>query len=418
MSTDWLSASVSNVFGLATSNQNSPSARAQYAQYAIAQASTFLSSGNKVGAINAFKKAAALDPNNTTANDYLGRLYLSQGNTKEAIAAYKQLVRIQSNSTTKDTSSNAPTLSAATISLGNAYLQDKQYDQSEKQFLAAAKSDPRNPLAPYTLGQQYISQGRFDEALTQLNKAKNLAPNDGNVYYALGAAYNGQGNYMDAVTALRTSIELKPNFPAANYELGIAYNGLNYNEGVQQQQTILNSSDANYASQLDAATRPQIVGIDGSDRQNTLYNTVLGPRTPLTIIGPTELATPGSSKTVSTVIQFSKEMNLTSVTNIANWSISRGNTTQSGFYNTLIPINSRDVKIPPTPLSVTYDPTTLKAVVNFRLSQNSTGDALIDPKHLVFTFNGVDSNGQAMDQTANSIDGAAEAPFGPLSTLA
>jgi hypothetical protein len=187
---------------------------------------------------------------------------------------------------------------------------------------------------------------------------------------------------------------------------------------VQQQQAILNSSDANYASQLAAATKPQIVSIDGSDRRNTLYNTVLGSRTPLTTIAPSELKTPGSSKMVSTVIQFSKAMNSGSVTDISNWSISRGNTTQSGFYNSLIPTNSRDAKIPPIPTSVTYDPATQKAVVNFRISQNSSGDAWIDPKHLVFTFNGKDSSGQTMDQTANSIDGAATAPFGPLSTLA
>jgi Flp pilus assembly protein TadD len=416
MSSDWLSSVVSNVFGVTATSQTSQTT--PYAQYAIAQASTFLSSGNYDGAINAFKKAVTLDQNNTTANDYLGRIYLSQGKTKEAITAYKRLVSIQSNLATKDTSTNAPTLAAATISLGNAYLQDKQYDQSEKQFKAAAKLDPRNPLPPYTLGQQYIAQGRFDEALTQLNKAQKLAPNDGNVFYALGAAYNGQGNYMDAASALQTSIQLKPKFPAANYELGIAYNGLNYTEGVQQQQAILNSSDANFASQLAAATKPQMVSIDGADKQNTLYNTVLGSRTPLITIAPSELATPGSSKIVSTVIQFSKDMDYSSITNITNWSISRGNTIQSGFYNSSIPINSRDAKIPPIPLSVTYDSTTQKAVVNFRLSQNSNKDALIDPKHLVFTFNGKDASGQTMDQTANSIDGAATAPFGPLSTLA
>lgn len=416
-SLDWLSASTSDPFGITAASQNAQSNRAQYAQYAIAQAATSLSAGNNDQAIAAFKKALAFDPNNTTASNYLGKIYLSQGKNDEAIIAYKQLVRIQSDQTTQDTSTSAPTLEDAKISLGNAYLQAKQYGQSEEQFKAAAKLAPKDPLPLYTLGQQYLSQGRLDEALTQLQQAKTLAPKDGNVYYALGSIYNAQGNYMDAAIALQTSVQLKPNFPAANYELGVAYNGLNYNDGVQEQQTILNSSDASLASQLSAITKPQIVGIDATNSQNTLQNTVWGPNTPLWVLDPV-LTTPESFKTFSTVIQFSKDMNYDSVTNIANWSISRGNNTQSGFYNNYVPISSKDAKIQSMPISVTYNSTTNEATVKIQLSQNSNGNATIDLKHLVFSFNGEDTAGQTMDQTANAIDGSASAAFGSVDTLA
>ncbi len=403
--------------GLSSASQSAQSSRAQYAQYAVAQAANALSSGNNDKAIAAFKNAVALDPNNTASYNYLGKIYLSQGKNKDAINAYKQLVRIQSNQATKDTSTNAPTLEAATISLGNAYLQAKQYDLSEQQFKSAAKLQPRDPLPPYTLAQQYLTQGRLGEALTQIQKAQKLAPNDGNIFYALGSIYNAQGNYLDAAQALQTSIQRKPNFPAANYELGVAYNALNYTEGVQQQLKILNSSDANLASQLTQITKPQIVGIDSENRQNTLKNNALGANTPLFVLDPT-LIVPNSSQTVSTVIQFSKDMNYESVTNVANWSISRGNTTQSGFYNNSMPISSKDARIPPMPVSVTYDATKREAIVKLRLNQNSSGDAKIDPNHIVFTFNGKDASGQSMDQTANAIDGYANAPFGSIDTLA
>jgi Flp pilus assembly protein TadD len=414
-SSNWLGSMSSDPMGLAAANQSAN--RAQYAQYAIAQASTALSDGNNDKAIVAFKKAVALDPNNTTAYNYLGKLYLSQGKTADSIKAYKELVRIQSNVSTKDTSSNAPTLEAATISLGNAYLQAKQYTQSEQQFKAAAKLAPKDPVPPYTLGQQYLSQGRLDEALTQIKKAQTLSPKDGNVYYALGSIYNAQGNYMDAALALQTSLQLKSDFPAANYELGVAYNGLNYSEGVQEQQSILVSSDSSLASQLSAIARPQIVGIDSSSTQNTLNNTVWGPNTPLWAID-TSLITPDSSSTVATVIQFSKDMNYDSVTNVSNWSISRGKSAQAGYYNNSMPLSSKDAVVSPLPLSVTYNSYTGEAIVRFKLNQNSNGDAKIDPKHLVFTFNGKDASGQTMDQTANSIDGYASAPFGSIDLLA
>jgi hypothetical protein len=276
---------------------------------------------------------------------------------------------------------------------------------------------PKDPVPPYTLGQQYLSQGRFDEALTQIKKAQALSPKDGNVYYALGSIYNAQGNYMDAALALQTSLQLKSDFPAANYELGVAYNGLNYSEGVQEQQTILDSSDTSLASQLSAITRPQIVGIDSSSTQNTLNNTVWGPNTPLWAIDPS-LITPESSSTVATVIQFSKEMDYDSVANVANWSITRGKGAQAGYYNNSMPLSSKDAVVSPLPLSVTYNSYTGEAIVRFKLNQNSTADAKIDPKHLVFTFNGKDSSGQTMDQTANAIDGYASAPFGSVDLLA
>ena len=416
MSSDWLSASSSDPMGLAAANQYTQN-RASYAEYAISQAATALSDGNNDRAVTAFKHAAALDPNNTTAYNYLGQIYLSQGKNDDAIKAYAQLVRIQSNQSTEDTSDDAPTLEDALMGLGNAYLSAKQYTQSEKQFKAAAKIAPKDVLPVYTLGQQYLTQGRLDESLEQLQKAKTLAPKDGNVYYALGSVYNAQGNYMDAAVALQSAVQLKSDFAEANYQLGVAYNGLNYTEGVQEQQTILNSSDATLASQLSAITRPQIVGIDSSNSRNTLYNTVWGANTPLWAID-SSLITPGTSAEVSTVIQFSKDMDRDSVVNVSNWSISRGKSAQAGYYNNSMPLSSKDAIVAPMPISVTYNSYSGEAVVTFRLNQNSNGDAIIDPKHLVFTFNGEDASGQSMDQTANAIDGYAAAPFGTIDMLA
>ena len=414
---DWLSAAATDTLGLTAANQIAQTSRAQSAQYAIAVASSALSDGNYDKAIKAFKTAVAFDPENTTAYNYLGKIYLSQGKNDEAIKSYKQLVSIQSNLSTKDTSTNAPSLEEATISLGNAYLQAKKYDQSEKQFKAAAKLAPKDPVPVYTLGQQYLTQGRLDEALTQLQKAKALSPKDGNIYYALGSVYNAQGNYLDAALALQTSIQLKPDFPDANYELGVAYNGLNYTEGVQEQQTILNSSDYSLASQLSTITKPQIVGFDETNSRTTFFTSILGPGTPVWTFD-TSLITPNSSKLVTTTIQFSKDMDCDSVTNVVNWSISRGNNSESGYYNNTLPISGSDAVITPMPESVTYDSITGEAFVSFRLKQNSSGNAMIDPKHLVLTFYGKDSSGQTMDLTANSIDGYASAPFGSVDTIA
>ena len=407
----------SDALGLTAAYQTAQDNRLQIAQYAIAQAATDLSNGKNDQAITAFKKALAFDPNNTTAYNYLGQLYLSSGDTTNAIKSYQQLVRIQSSTTLKDTSTTAPTLEAATLGLANSYLQAQQYDQSEQQFKAAAKLNPQDPIPPYTLGQQYLTQGRLDEALTMIQQAQKLSPNDGNVFYALGSIYNAQGNYSDAATALQTSIQLKPNFPSANYQLGVAYNGLGYSDGVQEQLTILNSSDATLAAQLTSIIKPKITSIDTTNPANKL-NAIFGPNTQLYIMDPSKLIAPNSSATLSTVIQFDSDMDVSSVMNTTNWKISMGNSPQSGYYNDSMPLSSTDTPILPTPVSVTYDSVSKEATVNFQVSQNSKGNATIDPQHIVFTFNGVDTAGQSMDQTANATDGAAISAFGSVNTFA
>ena len=409
---DWLSTSYagSDPLGLTAAAQAVQDNRAQLAQFAIAQAATSMSAGKNDEAISAFKKALAFDANNTTAYNYLGQLYLAKGDTANAINSYQQLVRIQANPNSQDTSSSAPSLEAATLGLANSYLQGKQYTQSEQQFKAAAKLDPTDPVPPYTLGQQYMTQGRYSEALTQLQQAGKLSPNDGNVYFALGSVYNAQGNFSAAATALQTSIQLKPNFPSANYQLGIAYNGLDNQTGVQQQLTILNNTDGNLANQLTAAIKPTMVGFDISNPANT-FNPFLGAGSSLLAQNPSGFLAPNSSQMVSAVIQFSSDMDLDSITNPGNWTIAMGNSSQAGYYNDMMPLSGNDATIPMEPVSVTYDGTSNEATVNFQLNQNSTGDATIDPQHVVFTYKGQDTAGQAMDPNADSIDGGTDVGF-------
>lgn len=415
MSSNWLSSMTTDSLGLTTAVESAQTYRAQYAQYAVAQGTTALSDSNYDGAIAAFKKAVALDSNNTTAYNYLGKIYLSQGNTDEAIKAYKQLVRIQSNTSTRDDSSSAPTWEESVISLGNAYLQAKKYDESETQFKLAERLSPSDPVPYYTLGMQYCDQDRLGEAMSQMQKAKTLSPSDGNVYYGLGKIQNAQGNYSDAVTSLQKALELKSSFPAANYELGVAYNALNYTDGVEEQLTILENSDTTLASQLSAIIKPQIESIDTSSSLST-FNSALGAGTPLWFLD-SSLTTANSSKIFSVVIQFNKDMDAESITNVANWSITRGNNAYSGYYNDLMAVTSNEAQLSYVPLSVSYDTTTYEATVQFRLAQNSSGTAKIDPKHIVFTFNGKDIYGQTMDLTANAIDGySSDEAFGSVDT--
>ena len=58
---------------------------------------------------------------------------------------------------------------------------------------------------------------------------------------------------------------------------------------------------------------------------------------------------------------------------------------------------STEVKVPMYPIGVYYNEEDMTATVRFRLTQNDAGDGTIDPSHIVFSFKGMDADGNAMD---------------------
>ena len=373
------------------------SQRANLAQYAIQQAAYYLQNNNNDSAIKEFKKALAFDPENDTAHTYLGNIYLAQGKTKDAIKEFKESVRLQ------------PLSVNALTNLGNAYIQDKNYTEAEKSLKNAARMDPLNPLPAYTLGHLYLNTDRLNEAEVQFKKAQKISPKDGNVYYSLGMLYNKQGKYEDAVANLQKSLTYKKDYAAANYELGVAYDGLGETDKAQQQLSILNSSDVTLAQDLRyAINKPKMISMDTSKSGG--FVELLGAGTPLWALDPS-LIVPDSSKEFSITFTFSNQMDLTSVTNPLNWSITRAKGAESGYYNNSAPVSSKEVSIPKFPLSVTYNDLTQEATIKFRLNQNSDGTATIDPSHLVFSFKGKDAAGRSMDTSNDEFDGYALKAF-------
>jgi tetratricopeptide (TPR) repeat protein len=373
------------------------SQRANLANYVIQQAARYLQNKNQDAALKEFKKALAFDSENYTAHQYIGNIYLSQGKTKEAIKEFKENVRLQ------------PLSVNSLVDLGNAYIQDKNYTEAEKSLKKAARMDPLNPVADYTLGHLYLNTDRLNEAEAEFKKAQKVSPKDGNVYYSLGMLYNKQGKYEDAAKNLEKALTLKKDFPAANYELGVAYDGMGETEKAQNQLSILNSSDYSLAQDLKyVINKPAIVSMDTSKSGG--FVELLGAGTPLWALDPTLLA-PDSSKEFSITFTFSEKMDIASVSNPINWSITRAKGGTAGYYNNTMPVTSKEVSIPKFPLSVTYNDLTNEATIKFRLNQNSDGTATIDPSHLVFSFKGKDASGRTMDSAADEIDGHALKAF-------
>ena len=373
---------------------------ANIAQRDILAAANYLKRGDNENALKQFKRALAVDPKNSTALTYIGNINLSLNRNAEAIKSFKQLVTVD------------PSSADSQVKLGNAYLQDKQYAESEKVFRRAASLDRTNVVPVYTLGQQYLNTGRLKEAEEQLLKAQRLAPADSHVYQALGSLYNKEGKYTEAINVLKTAIRLKSNYPDANYELGVAY----YNNG-QKQQAQSQLSTLKQSNQTLAADLSLIINkakISSWDAGDVNFNASLGANSQVWLLDPVNLTAANSSKTFSVKIRFDTGLDAKEAIKTTNWLITKAKGGAGGYYNNSINGNSsgKDAVVSKTPISVAYDPTTRTATLNFSVSQNATGDATIDPKHLVFSYLGNDAYGRKLDPLANEIDAyASGTPF-------
>lgn len=342
-------------------------------------------------AVAAFKQATAYAPDNVDAYNYLAKAYLKQGKTTESINAYKislSLDRSQSDIHTE---------------LGNVYFSEKRYSEAEASFKTAARFNPSDNLAPYTLGQLYLQTERYAEAENQFKKVIRMTPKDGNVYYALGTTYNKMERFDDAVSQLEKAVNLKKDFALARFELGTAYLGLDRKEDAEGQLAILKDLDSSlYANLKQDLTYPKISLYDAS---KSTFNPNLGAGTPLAFLSA-DLLYPNASKDFTMTFQFNSDMDVSSVMNISNWSITKATGGEAGYYNngvTLYP--EKEAVISPLPKNVMYDATTSQATVTFSIAQDPYGTAVIDPKHLVFKFSGTDLDGKKMDSSADQYNG-------------
>ena len=180
----------------------------------------------------------------------------------------------------------------------------------------------------------------------------------------------------------------------------------------QKQVDIVTRLDAAQGALLQATlAQPKFVAAGGGEIDNFSASLAAGTDL-LGMLGVNATTTlPNKSKEFSLTFYFDSEMDTESVQDASNWSITKASGGAAGYYNNLLPVVPTEAYIPQNPTSVIYNPEKRSATVTFLLSQNSTGDATIDPSHMVFKFSGTDARGKVMDPTADEFDGAAQVPF-------
>jgi tetratricopeptide (TPR) repeat protein len=147
-------------------------------------------------AIEAYKHAIRLAPNQIFPWNNLGNLYSKLGRNDEAVAAFRKAIE------------HSPEDAFSWNGLGNVYLKTGQKDKAVMAYTQAIELAP-NFIYPWNgLGNAYAGLGKADEAILAYQKAVEFNHHLSNPLIGLGNIYAEQGRSEEAVHAYRQALDV------------------------------------------------------------------------------------------------------------------------------------------------------------------------------------------------------------------
>ena len=168
--------------------------------------------GRNNEAIHEFQESLRLKPDHAAAEAryYLGGIFMRQGRVDEAIDQYQKAMEIQH-----------PNLALAHSKLGQAFSRKGQLDDAILHYQKALEIQPLFATAHNNLGHVLLLKGRLDEALVHLQKAAELEPS-ALASHNLGSALFRMGRVDEALGQFRRAVRLNPAWSYAHHGLGVA----------------------------------------------------------------------------------------------------------------------------------------------------------------------------------------------------
>ncbi len=157
-----------------------------------------------------FEKALTLNLNESTLIQF-GKLYLLNDDTMTAIEKYKEALKLNPDN---------PDL---LTSVGALYLKEGMIDEAINFFSEATKIDSFFSNALIGLGSLYQEKGEFELALAKYKLSSNKNPNSPIVWNNLGLCFFAKRKYIAAATCLKKAIYLDPFQWIINFNLGLIY---------------------------------------------------------------------------------------------------------------------------------------------------------------------------------------------------
>jgi len=170
----------------------------------------YLDDKNTAEALVAINKSIEFDPAYSKAHLVKGKIYTGMNDVAGAVNSFRKAIELD------------PEYVDAWKNIGYVYYKTKQYDDAIPAYKEVVKLDPGYASAYANMGAIYIEQKKFNEAVSSLGKAVELNPRDVNSLYRLSQAYNNIGKCDKAKETALEALKVKPNWAPVLIELGIA----------------------------------------------------------------------------------------------------------------------------------------------------------------------------------------------------
>lgn len=132
------------------------------------------------------------------------------GRTPEALEAYKKAVALD------------PEATLTRYGLGYLYWKLYRYEDAERELLEVLRRSPNEPRASFTLGDLYLTRGEAQRALPLLEVARAAYPNEFDTRFALGRTLVLTGNLDRGIEELRAAVKLDDSIADGHFQLGRA----------------------------------------------------------------------------------------------------------------------------------------------------------------------------------------------------
>ncbi|MEW5940262.1 MAG: tetratricopeptide repeat protein, partial [Chloroflexota bacterium] len=166
--------------------------------------------GRNDEALVTFIKALECNPQDAVAWNGLGSVYRNIGYVDDAIAAYRRSIHFM------------PSFAHPWNGLGDAYASVGRNDEAVQAYQRAAKLNDRYVTPWLNLGALFNKQDRDRDALKAFRHAAMLDPRNGKIWNEIGLLHSKRRAFDDAVTAFAKAIEIDRADGWAYGNLGLA----------------------------------------------------------------------------------------------------------------------------------------------------------------------------------------------------
>lgn len=157
-----------------------------------------------------YKQALAIAPASSDALTGMANIYMRGHRLADAEGILRQLVALHPND------------AAAHMQLGRTLAAGGKNDDAIAELQAAAKLAPADPGVQRDLAELYVTAKKYDLAEAQYRSLLATNGNDAELRHDLGVAFLKQRKFTEAQQELLIAVKLKPDFGAAYGDLAVA----------------------------------------------------------------------------------------------------------------------------------------------------------------------------------------------------